>query len=250
MTETIQKPETAEVLVTSTARWVRATRWAALTIMIWSVALQLMAAAFIPPVAAIGAVFGGLAVFLKGESRNLALVTAVLAVVALLGNLPGTIDELTHPDSAPAFILTLLVTIAAFVTMISGLSAFRGWSADPIKAVGITSAALFAAGVIVSLTVSSAVASAEPLDSDVIVAAQGVEFDQTQLVVSAGTSGFWVDNRDGIRHTFTIESLGLEIDVPAFSAQRADFDLDPGQYVVFCAVPGHENMKIDLTVEG
>ena len=85
---------------------------------------------------------------------------------------------------------------------------------------------------------------------DVEVVAVSVEFEPTQLSVAAGETGFWVDNRDGIRHTFTIEGTGMEIDVPAFSAQRAVFDLDPGSYVVFCDVPGHENMRIDLTVGG
>lgn len=249
MTETIQRPA-ADLAVNNTARWVRAARWGAAAIVLWSVVVHLFAGELVPPVAFLGVIWAVFAVFLKGERRKLALVAAIMGVLTVFGNVPATFDELSHPESAPAFILTLLAVIASVVVVVAGLAAFRGWSPEPIKAVGITATALFAAGVMVSLTVSSAVDSAEPLVSDIIVTARGVEFDQDELVVSAGTSGFWVDNKDGIRHTFTIEGLGFEIEVPALSAQRASLNLDPGQYVVFCDVPGHENMKIDLTVEG
>jgi len=250
MTEVVQMSEKAPPRSSNASLWLRVTRAAAFTVGLWSVALQITAGTVIPPVAFYGVVFAGLGVFLTGERRKLALAVAVLAVLALLGNLPGTIDELSHPDSAPAFILTLLVTLAAFVAAIAGLAAFRGWSADAIRPTLIIWTSLFGLGLIVALTASSRVDSVSAQSSDVRVVAAGVEFDQSELLVAAGTSGFWIDNQDGIRHTFTIEVLGLEIDVPAMSAQRAEFELDSGQYVVFCAVPGHENMKIDLTVEG
>ena len=97
---------------------------------------------------------------------------------------------------------------------------------------------------------ASTVESATPFPSDIQVIASGVEFDLTEIVVVPGSNGFWVDNQDGIRHTFTIEGTDMEIDVPGLSAQRANFELAPGAYTVFCAVPGHENMKISLKVEG
>ena len=249
MTETIERlSDTAQK--SNTARWVQATRFAALTIAIWSIALQLSAGVFLPPVAIYGVLFGGLAILLSGERRRLALATGTLGLLALAGNLPGTIDELSHPESAPAFILTLMVSLGAIGTAVSGLAAFRGWSSGPSKAIAISGVGIFVAGILVATVLASSVESADPLASDVTVTAKGVEFDQARLSVPAGISGFWVDNRDGIRHTFTIEAMGFEIDVPAFSTQRADFDLEAGQYIVSCAVPGHENMRIDLTVEG
>lgn len=235
---------------TDTERWVRFTRYAALTVTLWSIALQLSAQVFIPPVTFYGVLFGALGWFLTGERRRLALVVAVLALIALLANLPGTIDELSHPDSAPAFILTTVVTMAALLATVGGVSAFRGWTAEPAKGLAIGAGSLFVAGVLVSVVLASSVDSIDPLADDYQVIAQGVTFDQEQMFVPAGTSGFWIDNQDGVRHTFTVEGLGLEIDVPAFTSQRADFDLATGQYVVICAVPGHENMRIDLTVEG
>lgn len=249
MTETIERVE-SKALPTGLVRWVRVSRYAALTVLVWSLVLQGIAGEFIPEIAAIGVVFGAFVPFLKGERRTLAAVVGSLAVVALLGNVPATIDELTHPDSAPAFILTLLVTLAAATAIVAGIAVLVRGSGEAIKGTIITISGLFVVGVVVAVVSAAGVASIQPADGDLQVVAKGVEFDQVELVASAGTTGFWIDNQDGIRHTFTIEGTDLEIDVPALSAQRADFDLAPGTYTVFCAVPGHENMTLDLTVEG
>lgn len=250
MTETVQRVDADHPPISTSNGWVRLERIAALAVTVWAIALQISAGAFIPPVAVYGLVFGGLAIFLRAERRKLGLVVAILATLALVGNLPGTIDELGHPESAPAFVLTLFVSLAAIVTALSGLAAFRGWSDDAVRATVISWTGLLTAGVIVALTSAAGVVSAEPAPGDVRVVAQGVAFDTARLVVDEGSTGFWVDNRDGIRHTFTIEEQGQQIDVPALSSQRADLDLAAGEYTVVCVVPGHENMRIDLTVGG
>lgn len=250
MTDTVEETKTETETTSPTRAWLRVTRVAALVVFAWSIVLQAIAGQLIPPVAIIGVVFGGLAIFLVGERPRLGLTAAVLALLALVGNLPMTIDELSHPSSAPAFLLTLVVTTAAVVLMTAGLAAFRGWSTDSVRALYYGWGGVAAVGVVVALSAASGVASAQPAADDVQVVARGVEFNTDEIVVEAGETGFWLDNQDSIRHTFTIEELGYEIDAPSTSAQRAVFDLEPGQYQVICAVPGHENMTIDLVVEG
>lgn len=249
MTQTLESGDMSQPVKSNTTRWLRMSRIASVLILAWSVALNLIAGELIPEVLAIGLIFGTLAIFLQGERRKLGLITAVLGVVALGGNLPGTIDELSHPSSAPAFILTLLVVVAVVGVIVAGTAGFFRLSPNPIRALSYSGAGVFLVGVLVALNAAAAVDSAEPAPTDVQVVAEGVTFDQSKIVIGAGESGFWLDNRDGIRHTFTIAGTDYEIDVPGMSAQRADFDLAPGTYEVFCAVPGHENMKIDLIVE-
>ncbi len=250
MTDTIETTRENVETTSQTRTWLRVTRVAALVVFAWSIVLQVLAGQMIPPVAVIGVVFGGLAIFLVGERPRLGLTAVVLALLSLAGNLPMTIDELSHPSSAPAFLLTMVVTTAAVVLMLAGFAAFRGWSTDPVRALYYGWGGVATVGVIVALSAASGVASAQPAADDVQVTARGVEFDTSEIVVPAGETGFWLDNQDSIRHTFTIEELGYEIDAPSTSAQRADFDLEPGRYQVICAVPGHENMAIDLIVEG
>lgn len=250
MTDTIEATTGEGEKMSPTRLWLRLARVAGLVILAWSIVLQVIAGELIPPVALIGVVFGVLAIFLVGERRWMGLTAAVLALLALVGNLPMTIDELSHPSSAAAFLLTLVVTTAAIVLIVAGLAAFRGWSTEPVRAVYYGWAGVAAVGVVVALSAASGVASAQPAADDVQVVAQGVEFGTDEITVPAGETGFWLDNQDVLRHTFTIEELGYEIDAPSMSAQRAVFDLEPGDYQVICAVPGHENMTIDLVVEG
>jgi len=69
--------------------------------------------------------------------------------------------------------------------------------------------------------------------------------------VATGSTGVWVENKDGIRHTLTIEELGVDLDIPALKARRVDFAAAAaGTYTYTCTVPGHENMTGTLVVEG
>lgn len=248
MTDTIEIQERESSPASTTPGWLRVARVGALTIGAWSLALQLLAG-LIPPVTLIGVVFLSLSLFLRGERRRLGLVAAVLAFLAVAGNLPMTLDELSHPSSSVAFLLTLLATSAAVVVVLAGVAAFFGWSTDSRRAVYYSWGGVLALGVVVSMAAASGVESVGPRPGDVEVVVSGVEFDRDRIVVPVGENGFWLDNRDGIRHTFTIVGTGLEIDVPGMSSQRADFDLAAGEHTVICAVPGHENMVIDLVVE-
>lgn len=250
MTETIERVDDRAGDVRSVSSWVALCRWAGFAVGVWAVALQLMAGQFIPPITAIGVVLVGVAVFLTGERRRLAAVFAGLALVALLGNLPGTIDELSNPTSAPAFILTLLVSLAALVAVVGGIAAFFRWSTDSVRAVAITAGALFALGAIVSFVAAAGVDSDVPLASDVEVRAEGIEFLPENITVASGDVGVWVDNKDGIRHTFSITELGVDLAIPGLKAQRVDFEAEPGEYTIFCTVPGHEDMTARLIVEG
>ncbi len=230
-------------------QWVRVCRFGAAAAFAWSIVLQVIIGAFVPPIAIPGVIFGLLAVFLTGERRRLALVTGVLALLAIVGNLPGTIDELSHPNSGVAFSTTLFIALAVVVCFIAGLGAVRGWSPAGIRPVLMSAGAVFAAGVVLAVIASAGVSSAGALSGDVTVVAELNQFEPTEIVVSAGETGFWLDNRDGIRHTLSLEGSETEIDAPGYSSQRGVFDLEPGQYTFFCDVPGHENMRIDLTVE-
>lgn len=249
--ETAEKPgPTLESQRSNTARWVKVARWGAIVVVAWSIVVQLLAGILIPPLAIIGVAFAVVAFFLRDERRVVGLVAAILALLAIVGNLPMAIDELSNPSSASAFIPTLLVMSTAAVIIIAGIAAFRGWSAQPARSLVSVAGGLVAAGIVFALVAATGVDSAQPQSSDIEVVASGVEFEPTQLTVAAGETGFWLDNQDAVRHTFSIRETDLEIDAPAFSSQRADFALEPGTYEVFCAVPGHENMRVELTVEG
>lgn len=231
----------------ATARWARVVRWGAIAIGGWSVALQLVIGEVVPPVLAIGLVFIVAGSFVRTGRRRWSLVVAALAAVAILGNLPPLVDELTHPDSGWAFVPSLFVTLTAVVLTVAGVAAFRRSTASP-RPLLIIAAAVMTVGTAGAIVATASVDSDVRQAGDLEVVATGNEFEPTRLVVPAGTNGFWLDNQDGIRHTFSVRDNGFEIDAPGFSQRRGDVDLAPGVYEVFCNVPGHENMEIELLV--
>lgn len=249
MVKTIEVEDAAQENQTAKA-WFRLARYAALTVGLWSLLLQLFAGELIPPVAVIGLVFVVLSTLLSGNRRWLGLLAAGLALLSFLGNLQFAVDDLTHPSSPVTFVLGALVAIATLVIVVSGIAGFRSASTELVRPVGFGSLAVFGVFVVVGVVSSAAVDSDAPLADDVQVVASGVEYDISELTVSTGVFGLWLDNQDGIRHTVTVEGSDFELDVPALSSSRTDFDLEPGVYNVFCAVPGHERMTIELTVEG
>jgi plastocyanin len=103
---------------------------------------------------------------------------------------------------------------------------------------------------------SSSVPAEVPADTDLEVrAVPGLRFDQNSYEAPAGEIAIAYVNDDTIRHTLVVikddvidNSLELEVN------RKGDIDsgsitLEPGNYVLFCTVPGHQNMKADLLVK-
>jgi hypothetical protein len=215
----------------------------------WSVALQTLAGTIIPPVAVIGLVFVVFMPLLKSGRGRTALSMAVFGVVAVLGNAPIIIDELSHPDSAPAFILTLISVTAVAVATLSGVALFRRTSDRLVRPIAVAAIGVVVTGTVASLAMASADESPAALAGDVQVTAQSVTWAPDTIVVAATDSGLFVENLDGVRHTLTIPELGIDLEIPANSARRIDIDAATGTYQIICTVPGHEAMTATLQIE-
>jgi plastocyanin len=232
----------------STPAWMRLARGSAITLVAWAVLLHLTARVLVPPVLLIGVVYAGLIPFLRGPRRGLGLGYAIISVLTLFGNAPATIDELTHLDSAPAFILTLLAVVAAIVAIVAGFGAWRSTGMPPTGPIVTGATAVFLVLAATSVVVSATTDSDTARSDDVVLVAERVEFGSDAITISANGGGVWIDNKDGIRHTFTIEGEGVDLEIPALKARRVDLNLAVGAYEFICTVPGHDTMKGTLTV--
>nr|MDJ0792065.1 hypothetical protein [Acidimicrobiia bacterium] len=96
--------------VTTTTTWMKFARATAIGMVIWAIILHLTARVIVPPVLVIGLIYLAFTPFLTGERRKLGIAYAAVSLLVILGNIPGLVDELSNPESAPAFILTLLST--------------------------------------------------------------------------------------------------------------------------------------------
>ncbi len=95
-----------------------------------------------------------------------------------------------------------------------------------------------------------------PAEIDLEVrAVPGLRFDQNSYEVPAGEISVAYVNDDTIRHTLVViedgvidNSFELEINRKG-DVDSGSITLEPGNYVLFCTVPGHQNMKADLVVK-
>lgn len=85
-------------------------------------------------------------------------------------------------------------------------------------------------------------------------AVAGLRWDQTSYEVAAGEIQIAMVNDDTMRHTLVIVDDGtIRPELELVVNKRGDVDsgtitLEPGTYVIFCTVPGHQNMKSELIV--
>ncbi|MFM7127389.1 MAG: hypothetical protein ACKOYO_11090 [Actinomycetota bacterium] len=122
--------------------------------------------------------------------------------------------------------LRATLTMAALVV---GLSACGGGSSEP------------------SYTV--------PTDTDLVVkAVPTIRWDKSEYTAPAGEIDVFLANDDNVKHVLVIlegdQVVGdLELTVnKTGDTARGTIELDPGQYRVYCTIPGHGNMDSTLTV--
>lgn len=229
-----------------TWRWLAA--GVAITFAVWAVGLSVLAGEIIPPViifAAIVVVFWGLTVWRPNKITWTLFGVLGVAIIAL--NFPFIIEDLSHPESPLGFNTTVLPLLGALLAIITSLGVLMRWSPTLATRSAIAAAGLFIVGIVVSVVATAAVEddTAQPGDTEIV--AKSVEWEPETVTAA---DGVFVDNQDPVRHTFAIESLDLEIEVPASTKRRIALDALPaGTYEFICSVPGHEDMTGTITIE-
>ena len=122
-----------------------------------------------------------------------------------------------------------------------------------------TKSSLSAVVVAIALSAcSSSTATPETLPATVdleVRAVSGLKFDKTAYEATAGDIEIGYVNDDTIRHTLVVVEGDTKVGTLELQVnKRGDVDtgtinLPAGNYSVFCTVPGHQNMKADLTVK-
>jgi plastocyanin len=213
-----------------------------------------------------------------GRGDREALVIAALLLMAaglaqLRRSLPGLVLlGLLFTDVA-AFMLPAAVSNVAAGESIGGIAlpaslaatSLAGLIAAAAAAVGRRRGrtagqgpAVVAAGAVVVVAVAlAAVAVAGPPRAAVAegslrltLQAAGAAFSATSLAASPGKVTVSLANHDLFWHTFTIQRLGVDLNVPVGGTRSVTFTATPGTYTFICTVPGHEaaGMRGTLTV--
>jgi plastocyanin len=121
-----------------------------------------------------------------------------------------------------------------------------------------TKSSLVAVALVALSACSGSTATPETLPATVdleVRAVSGLKFDKTAYDATAGDIEIGYVNDDTIRHTLIVLQGDTKVGTLELAVnKRGDTDLGTinlpaGNYSVFCTVPGHQNMKADLTVK-
>jgi plastocyanin len=100
---------------------------------------------------------------------------------------------------------------------------------------------------VVSIVAFAGVESVPAQPGDIRLVTQDLEFRPSAIDTRSGTVSVHVTNEDSTRHTFTIDGLGVDLNLPPNSTQRVSFEAEPGTYGLICR-PHESSMQGTLIV--
>lgn len=174
----------------------------------------------------------------------------VIGILFLAMNVPFMTPTLAQPASIQDFLPTALILILDVIVIVGAIMILRSRvepSLGPRNAVRV-SGAVFVAAAALSIVASVTYEDAVHREGDIRVVTQDTEFQDESLQASAGRLGVFVENTDQTRHSFTIDELDVDLQIPAVASARVEFDAQPGEYAYYC-VPHEGQMEGTLTVE-
>ena len=229
--------------------WTKLLRWSVIASVVDVVLINVFAT-IIPPLIVFALVWIGGLFWLGRATRGPAILLLVSFVAHLALSAPFVIPTLGVPASAGDFVLNVLGIIAAVAGIVAAVQVARGVAgpAPAARSIAVGAAAVFV--VLTAFSVFSLVGydDAVAQEGDVELVTKDIEFEPESLDAEAGQVSVFVDNEDLTLHTFTIEELDVDLDVPAGKSARITFDAEPGAYEFFCE-PHKEDMEGTLTVE-
>jgi plastocyanin len=192
-------------------------------------------------------IFGSVGWWVSRGGRASAIVLGVLSILFLAINAPFLISTLMVPASLIDFVSNSWLLLAGVAAIVAGFAAARSAVSEGGSGFQRVVLGLGALALIVSIVAMLTYDEASQQDGDVELTATDVEFDPESLEADSGTIAVFVTNNDPTLHTFTIDELDVDLDIPANTTARIEFDADAGEYTFYC-VPHESDMEGTLEV--
>jgi plastocyanin len=170
----------------------------------------------------------------------------------LLFSAPFLAEALAHPESPADFIPLVIFTVSLLVGTVAAIPSFRQGTGPHAasglpRAIAVGSGALIVAASVVAILAFVGTESVPAQAGDIRVVTEDIMFHPAEINAEGGEISVHVTNRDSTRHTFTIDELGVDLNVPPNSAQRVSVAAGPGTYQFYCR-PHAPGMKGALVV--
>ena len=153
------------------------------------------------------------------------------------------------------FIRLVLPALLAAISGAGMLAAVAGlvWRKDPAagsraaRYVGLGAVAFFVLAVATGFVAGRGEARSVP-PASLVLRTENMAFATTELVADSGAVTVVVDNQDLWWHTFTIDELEVNLNVPSSGKREITFTASPGTYSFYCAIPGHKELGMSGTL--
>jgi len=228
--------------------WRRLARIVAIAWVIWAVVLTIAIGGLEPFVlifAAVPLIAWGLTVWKPGRATY--TIFGAVGLLVVVFNIPFLAEDLAHPESAFGFNTSASPLLTSLLMILVGVAAWRSFSERLAFRSFTVAAGVFVIGLGVSIVAALGLEDDVSESGDVSLVAKEAEWETDTLSLSS-PGGVFVENNDPVRHTFTVDTLGIEVELPANTARRVEIDAPAGTYEFICSVPGHESMKGTITI--
>ncbi len=172
-----------------------------------------------------------------GSARRVVVYLGVLHVLLGLIVVPAMLRLVDEPTTTSDFVLAFVAGPSCLVGAAAAAVTFRGRVTSAAR-LPRALAALLVVVTLATMTVAGTArlrltsATAEPGDVQVTSTYDG--FVPTTLDAAAGDLRVFVDNPSAEHHTFTIDELDVDLEVPASSQQAVTFAAPAGTYTYVC----------------
>ncbi len=176
----------------------------------------------------------------------------VVSLAELLFSAPFVAEVLIHPESMADFMSLSVFTVGTLVAIVAAIPSFRERSDAAVaskraRAITIVAGGLVVASALVSVIAAAGTESVPAHDGDIRLVTEDITFRPDAIHAEGTTVSVHVTNTDSTRHTFTIDELGVDLNVPPNSMQRVSFEAEPGTYTFVCR-PHDSSMRGELIV--
>lgn len=217
-------------------------------LILWLVAISILFGGVDPITAVFGVLFivGTALVRRPGKAGPITLLVVGILTFLVAGLFFSA--SLLHINTAVEFIISMVPLVASLAVILGTVGTLRRWQDAGARNVAriAVGGVVVLSGISIGMTLAVTDDIAEP--GDHAVAASDAEFTTELIRADAGSVAVFVDNTDPIHHTFTIEELGVDLQIPGSTARRIEFDATPGTYEYICTIPGHDAMTGTLVV--
>ena len=164
--------------------------------------------------------------------------------------LPAAYSNAVNHGSLGSILLPGALGTVATVGLVGAAGFFvsRGDRAAGSGLGRIVAAAGLAAIVVIAAVAATTASSTALSGNAIVISATNARFSTTTLTADQGTVTVDFTNNDLFWHTFTIDSLGVDVRAPVKGHRQVTFHATPGSYEFYCAIPGHKSIGMHGTL--